>query len=145
MEINLSEAKYQLLDIYARAGKKAPGIRNRFEAIEKKISEVPESLAHRAGFAVQGKPDRRSTIIKKQLLSDMQDAFRRYGHVPHRPMATYRSIAEILKAFGVQHQQDGDYTSDGVKRVVLQSFADGETSYIKQIDGAIDQVIGKSK
>jgi len=144
MENGLSQLN-ALLDIHDRLGRKSPRIRKAFKEIEMGISEFDESQFNRAGGAVQSRPDHRSKAIKIRLVSDMRDAFKRYGPVPYRHMATCRSIAEILKAFGVQHQQGGDYTFGGVKHDLLQRNEWWEEFTIKQMDWTIAQSIRESK
>jgi hypothetical protein len=120
-------------------------IRSSHTYLKKMVPLLTENDFYRAGGAVQGKPDQRSMDIKKRLLLDMYEAFQHYGPVTLRSMAIYRSIAEILKTLGVKHQQDGDYTLNGVKQILRRPIDTGGRLNIDRWDWAIDQIIGKSK
>ena len=120
-------------------------IRNEYEYLKQMVSLLTENDYRRAGGPSQGNADRRSTDIKKRLVCDMRDAFQYHGPAAFRRMETYRSIVEILKAFGVQHQQVGGYTTDGVKQILRQPRDHlGELS-LKLRDHAIHQVLENSK
>ena len=97
---------------------KRPELKRTWQVVEEAMSYLTENDFFCVGGSIPQGADPLSRGIKTLLITDLFEAFRKYGPPTFTLMATYRSLAAILNAFEIQNNLGGDYKAEGVKQVM---------------------------